>query len=253
MKNVVAYCRVSTDAQSGEDRFGIEAQKANIMEYCNNNNMQISEWYIDEGESGIKEMRPRLDALLYGEIKNPPIHAVIVSKSDRIARSIKLYYYYMMLLEKKGMQLLSATEQVVNDETGLGEVYKMLMLFVAEQERSNITKRTSGGRATKASKGGYSGGRTPFGYRAQDKMMVVVPDEAESVRMIFNMKDSGATYQSITNALNGIGKTNKSGTSFSISTVQTILGNRKVYEGMYRYGKNGKWVRGQHEPILKGE
>ena len=48
MKNVVAYCRVSTDGQVGEDKFGIEAQKEQIMEYCSRNAMQISAWYIDE-------------------------------------------------------------------------------------------------------------------------------------------------------------------------------------------------------------
>ena len=62
----------------------------------------------------------------------------MVYKSDRVARHINTYYYYMMLLEKKGMDLLSATEPIVNDESGLGEVYNTLMLFVAEQERNGI-------------------------------------------------------------------------------------------------------------------
>lgn len=250
MKNVVAYCRVSTDAQAGEDRFGIESQKEQIMAYCAKNDMQISDWYIDEGESGVKENRPRLDALLYGDIKNPPVEAVIVAKSDRMARDIKLYYYFMMLLEKKGMQLISATESVVNDDTGLGNVYRSLMLFVAEQERSNITRRTSGGRVVKASKGGYAGGRAPYGYEVRDKQLVVVTEEAEVVREIFAMRRDGATYQQVVDTLNAEGKTNKSGGKFSISTVQVILGNEKLYQGMYKYGKAGEWVQGQHEAIL---
>lgn len=129
MENVVGYCRVSTDGQVGEDKFGIESQKEIVMDYCAKHDMQISDWYIDEGESGVKENRPALDALLFGEIKNPPVKAVVVPKSDRIARDIKLYFYYMMLLEKKGIHLISATEEVVNDETGLGNVYKALMLL----------------------------------------------------------------------------------------------------------------------------
>ena len=251
MKNVVAYCRVSTDAQAGEDRFGLDAQKEQIMAYCAANDMQISAWYVDEGESGAKESRPELDKLLFGEIQNPPVEAVIVYKSDRIARSIKLYYYYMMLLEKKGMQLLSATEQIVNDETGLGDVYKSLMLFVAEQERKNITKRTSSGRRVKAARGGYSGGRPPYGYVVKDGGLVIEPTEAETVRLIFEMRDSGATLQEITDELNRRGRVTKRGKRFAISTVQTIVGNRPVYEGMYRYG-GGDWVEGQHEGILNG-
>ena len=251
MKNVVAYCRVSTDAQAGDDKYGIEAQKRVIMEYCSKNDMQISGWYIDEGESGVKENRPQLNALLYGEVQNPPVEAVIVYKSDRIARDIKLYFYYMMLLEKKKIELISATEPIVDDGTGLGNVYRSLMLFVAEQERANITRRTSGGRAIKSSKGGYSGGRPPYGYKPVDGVLTIIPAEAEVVRKIFEMKKSGATYQQVCDALNEEGKTNRSGTKFSISTVQTILANENTYRGMYRYGKSGEWVKGVHEPILK--
>ena len=63
----------------------------------------------------------------------------------------------------------------------------------------------------------------------------------------------GATYQTICDTLNKHGKTNRSGTKFSISTLQVIIDNKPLYEGMYRYGKDGDWVQGEHEPILKGE
>ena len=33
MKNVVAYIRVSTDGQVGEDKFGLEAQRQQILDY----------------------------------------------------------------------------------------------------------------------------------------------------------------------------------------------------------------------------
>ena len=256
MKNVIAYVRVSTDGQAMDDKFGIESQKEIIAGYCEKHDMSIMEWYIDRGESGVKENRPQLDAILYGEIKNPPVEAVVVAKSDRMARDIKLYYYFMMLLEKRGMKLVSATEEVVNDDTGLGNVYKALMLFVAEQERNNITKRTSGGRAVKSANGGYSVGRTPFGYKAENHQMVIEPEEAEVVREIFRLKDGeGFTYQAVAEALNQEGKVNRSGKPFIISTIQTIYENKKVYQGMYRYGKrsnkDAEWVPGQHEPILR--
>lgn len=253
MENVVAYCRVSTDGQVGEDKFGIDSQKEIIMKYCQEHGMQISDWYIDEGISGVEESRPALDELLFGEIKNPPVTAVITAKSDRIARNIKLYFYYMMLLEKKGIHLVSATEEVVNDDTGLGNVYRSLMLFVAEQERANINKRTAGGRKIKAASGGYSGGRPPYGYEPVNGRLQIVPEEAEVIRYVFSAKDGGAKYKDICDTLNAQGKKNRSGTKFSISTLQVILDNRKLYQGMYRYGKSEEWVKGQHEPILKGD
>lgn len=250
MKNVVAYCRVSTDAQAGDDRFGIESQKGQIMAYCAKNDMQISDWYIDEGESGAKESRPELDRLLFGDVSNPPVEAVVVYKSDRVARDIKLYFYYMMLLQKKGIELISATEPFVDDESGLGNVYRSLMLFVAEQERKNITRRTSSGRAIKAARGGYSGGRAPYGYKVKHGALEIVPDEADTIRQIFAMRDAGQTLQGIAGALNALGRKTKSGGAFATSTVQTIVDNRPVYEGMYRYG-GGDWVHGVHEAILE--
>lgn len=253
MKNVVAYCRVSTDGQAQEDKCGIDSQKAIIMKYCAEHEMQISDWYIDEGESGVKESRPALDELLFGEVRNPPVTTVVVAKSDRMARDIKLYFYYMMLLEKKGIELISASEPFVDDGTGLGNVYRSLMLFVAEQERMNINKRTSGGRKIKAARGGYSGGRPPYGYKPVDGNLVIVPEEADVVRYVINAKKSGETFQRICDKLNAEGKTNRSGTKFSISTIQVILENEPMYRGMYRYGKGGEWVKGQQEAILTGD
>lgn len=253
MKRVVAYCRVSTDAQAGEDRFGIESQKQTIMAYCRSNDAVVTDWYIDEGESGVKESRPALDELLYGDIKNPPIEAVIVAKSDRIARDIKLYFYYLMLLKKKGIDLISATEAVVNDETGLGSVYKALMLFVAEQERMNITKRTLGGRITKAKSGGRACGRSPYGYAAQDGMLVIVPEEAEVIRKIFKARSEGETMRGICEMLNKEGIKTKRGSAFLPSTLQIYFENEPLYRGMTRFGKKSEWVKGQHEPILTDE
>lgn len=250
MKNVVAYIRVSTDAQASEDKFGIEAQKEAIMKYCAENDMQISEWYIDEGVSGIKESRPELDRLLFGEISNPPVEAVIVYKSDRMARDIKLYFYYMMLLEKKGISLLSATEAEVDDGTGLGTVYKALMMFVASEERKNITRRTMSGRIVKASKGGYAGGRAPMGYMIENGKLVINEEEAPAVRFIFAQKESGNTMLGTVKALNEAGYKTRNGKEFVISTVQSIWNNEQTYHGMYRYGKNSEWVKGEHEPLL---
>ena len=249
MKNVVAYIRVSTDGQCGDDKFGLEVQRAQIIEYCAKNDMNILKWYTDEGESGAKE-RPGFDEIVYGEVSNPPYEAVVVAKSDRVARDINIYYYYKMLLVKKDVKLISIAE----DFGQFGVFASMLEAFtlcVAEMERDNINKRTSSGRKAKASKGGYSGGRPPYGYTPLNGKLVIVPEEAEVVRFVIESKESGKTFQTICDALNEQGKTNRSGTKFSISTLQVIIDNKPLYQGMYRYGKDSEWIEGEHEPILK--
>ena len=248
--NVIAYIRVSTDGQVGDDKFGLDVQKQNIQDYCNKNGHTILKWFTDEGESGAKE-RPGFDEIVYGDVSNPPYEAVIVAKSDRVARDINVYYYYKMLLTKKNVSLISIAEDF--GQFGIfANILEAFTLCVAELERDNINKRTSGGRRAKAARGGYSGGRPPYGYVPQNGKLVIVPEEAEIVRYVIEAKENGSTYQTICNSLNEAGKTNRSGTKFSISTLQVIIDNKPLYQGMYRYGKDSEWTQGEHEPILEG-
>lgn len=248
MKNVVAYVRVSTDGQLGEDKFGLEAQKKQIIDYCAKNDMNILRWYSDEGESGAK-YRPGFDEIVFGEVSNPPCEAVVVAKSDRVARDINIYFSYQGMLLRKNIELISIGE----DFGQFGVFANMLKAFTltfAEMERDNINKRTSSGRRIKAAKGGYSGGRAPMGYSVQDGKLVINPSEAEVVRFIFTEKANGNTMLGTMNALNEAGYKTRNGKAFVISTVQSIWHNERTYRGEYRYGKDGEWVEGVHEPIL---
>lgn len=252
MKKVVAYIRVSTEAQCKDDKFGLEVQRDMIAEYCAKNEMEVVEWFTERGVSGAKDNRPEFSKILNGAVSNPPIEAVVVAKNDRIARDVNLYFAYKYQLSKQNIELVSVTE----DFGQLGVFAPVLEAFIASMaqvERDLITTRTSGGRAVKASKGGYSGGRPPYGYISQNKKLVVVPEEAEVVRYIFSERDDGATYRDIVNGLIDRGIKNRQGNYFTITTIKSMIDNRKTYEGMYRYGESDEWIRGEHEPILKSE
>lgn len=252
MKNAVGYCRVSSAMQAGEDKFGLPEQKSIIEEYARKNGYAISDWYIDAGISGTKEDRPALNRLLYGDIANPPVECVICAKSDRIARDIKLYYYILMLLEKKSISLVSATERDDELGDGMGGIYKSLMMFVAEQERRNITIRTMGGKIQKAAKGGYAAGRPPYGYHAENKRLIISPPEAEIVREVFRMRRSGMPAQAIGETLYERGIKTRSGRMFTPRHIFNILENELVYHGYYRFGPSD-WVPGLQDPILNIE
>ena len=248
MKNVVAYIRVSTDGQCADDKYGLDAQRKSIQEFCDKNEYNILKWFTDEGESGAEE-RPGFDEIVYGEVSNPPYDAVIVAKSDRVARDINIYYYYKMLLTKKNVKLISIAEDF-GQFGAFASILEAFTICVAELERANINKRTSGGRKIKAAHGGYSGGKAPMGYKVENKQLVINPDEAEVVKFIFERKFSGKTMLSTVDALNDAGYKTRNGKAFVISTVQSIWNNEPTYRGMYRYGKNSEWVQGVHEPIL---
>lgn len=247
---VAAYLRVSTDGQIGEDKFGLDVQLTTIQKYCAEHGHTLTTIFRDEGESGAKT-RPGFDAIVYDTTlpDQLPYEAIVVAKSDRVARDINIYFYYKMLLRKRNLQLISIAE----DFGQFGIFASMLEAFtlcVAEMERENINKRTSGGRALKASRGGFSGGRAPMGYMIKDKQLVINPDEAKVVRRIFYEHDrNGCKLEDIANILNREGYRSRSTKPFSISTVHSILQNRRTYEGFYHYS-GSDWVKGQHEAIL---
>lgn len=249
MRNVIGYIRVSTDAQAGEDRFGISAQRELIEEYCAKNDMRVIKWFHDEGESGAKE-RPGMDEIAYSEdYTNPPFEAVVVAKSDRVARDINVYFYYKMMLRKKNVELISVSE----DFGQFGAFAAMLEAFTicaAEMERNNITFRMSGGRKQKAKAGGYAGGKVPYGYEAHNGELFINEQEAEIVRFIFNAVANGASYRGVISELQQCGHKTRKGKEFAVSTIQSILGNERLYQGEYRYGKEGEWVKGQQDAIL---
>jgi len=248
-KNAVGYIRVSTEQQAQDDKFGIDVQKQAILLYANENGYNIVDWKIDEA-SGASEERPALNQILYGDtVTNPPFEAVIVFKNDRLARKMKLYFYYLYTLEKKNIKLLSTVEEF-DEGDDMANIYRALLQFVAEQERKNIALRTGKGRSIKAQCGGYSGGRCPYGYKVENGRLIINEAERPIVEYIFAEKAKGTPMMTIADNLTDMGYRTRKGTKFQAKTVSSILQNKPLYEGMYKYG-DMNWVKGVHEPILK--
>lgn len=249
-KNAIGYIRVSTEQQAKDEKYGIDVQKQAILLYANDNGYNIVEWKIDE-ISGVKDDRPALNEILYGDnVTNPPYEAVIVFKNDRLARDTKLYFYYLYSLEKKNIKLISTKEEF-SEGNEFANIYRALLQFVAEQERKNIALRTSKGRSIKAQCGGYAGGRAAYGYKIESGRLVINEEERPIVEYIFKRKKEGAAMLTISDELYDSGFRTRKGTHFTAATVSSILNNEPLYRGMYKYGKEMNWVRGVHEPILK--
>lgn len=245
-KRVIAYVRVSTEGQV-KDGYGLEAQERDIRVYCAKNDMELMKVYREEGVSGAKEDRPVFNKILYGEAQNPPVEGIVVAKNDRVARDINIYYYYKMLLKKKDIELISVAE----DFGEFGVMARFLEAFtmcVAEMERDNIKKRTSAGRSMKIGRGGFAGGRVPYGYDNVEKELRVNEEEAKVVREIFELRGKGWKLREIAELMNLRGIKSKSGKEFTIVTVQNVLKNEFIYKGKLKYDKSV--YEGVHEAIL---
>ena len=249
MRNGIGYIRVSTNEQSKEDRFGKQAQKEAILQYAKENQIKIVQWFTDV-ISGVKEERPAWNVILMNQdVGNPPYDCVVVYKSDRVARDVQLYFYFEFLLRKKNVELLAVKDDFAGVPDAFKGIMKSLVIFMAEQERNNINMRTSAGRKMKASVGGYAGGRCPYGYDVVSGTLQINDAQAQVVRMIFEMRKQGSTFQSIADFLNENHIYTKTGKLWQSPTVKAIIDNKKFYQGYYRYGTK-EYIKGSQEAII---
>lgn len=240
----IGYVRVSTKGQAGDDRCGVEAQKAAILKYAKDFGYTITEFIVDK-ISGVKEQREGFDRILYGNIQTD---AVIVYKSDRVARETKLYFYYLYTLEKKNIKLISVTEEF-DEGNAMANIYRALLQFVAEQERQNIRARTMAGKLIKKMTGGYVGGGVPLGYMAICGKLYADPDGKKVVRLIYKLYSEGLGCTRITWELYTRKIKTKRGKDFSEMAVSRILKMRKFYEGFVLV--DNEFIKGEQEAILK--
>lgn len=247
LKNAVGYIRINSNELSDVE-FGIEEQKQAILKYANDNGYGIVEWKIDT-VNGANDSCPELNEILYGDVSNPPFEAVIIFENDVFAHDIKLFFYYFYVLDKKNIKLL-CTQQNFAEGDKVANVCHDLICYVAEQERRNIALRTGRARSIKASCGGYSGGRCPYGYKVEAGRLVINEDERPIVEYVFKRYDEHIPMLTIADELNDLGYRTRKGTRFQNTSVRSIVNNRPLYEGMYKYGKTMNWVKGVHEPIL---
>lgn len=241
--------RVSTKEQG--DKYGFEAQQRDIEEYARKNGYEIID-YVRDSASGVSEDRDGWNRIIADpKVQNPPYQAVIVFKSDRVARDIQLYFYFEWQLKKKGVELIAVNDGFPDVPNDYKSVIKTFIIFSAEQERKNITLRTKGGRSIKAKIGGYAGGRPPFGYKSLNGELVVDVHESEIVKLIFNLRQTGSSYNQIADYLNARELYTRTGALWNRSLVFQICKNENTYRGLYHYGKGNEWVKGKHEAILK--
>ena len=254
-KNAIGYIHVGTENLDSGNEYEIDTQKEKILAYANRQGYNIVEWFYDESINSEAQnlVMEWMQILNSEDITNPPFAAIIAFKNNLVAQDTKLYFYYLYVLEKRNIKLLCTQE--IFPEGDITNIYRELMLFVAEQERKNIAVRTGNGRKIKAAAGGYSGGRAPYGYKIEHGRMVINEEEAEIVKEIFARKGTMPILR-IAEWLNEAGYKTRSGGCFYASGVKAIVENEQTYRGMYRYGrgkdkKNVPWVKGVHEPILK--
>ena len=157
----IGYARISTTDQNPEAQ--TDALTAAGCERT----------FVDHGVSGKLAKRPKLDAVMdyvrAGDV-------LVITKLDRLGRSVKNLIELAERLDKAGVGLL-VLHQGIDTTTPAGKMLFHVLAAIAEFERDLISERTKDG-LTAARARGRKGGRRP----------VLTPDKLATARTLVDGK-----------------------------------------------------------------
>lgn len=183
-KKAYVYTRVSTLMQV--DGNSLEGQLKEIERYCEFTDTDIVAVYSDEGKSGKSIAgRAEFQRMMKDIQEKEEVDYVIVWKLSRFGRNAKDTLNSLEILQRHGVELCTAVERI-NSGDKMGIFMLTMLSALAEMERENIIEQTNNGKKYNALDGNWNGGAAPYGYKLVEKKLVVVPEEAEVVKRIFN-------------------------------------------------------------------
>ena len=247
----VGYIRVSTEDQT--QGYSLDAQRAEIKRYCEDNGYKLIRIYADEGESahtGEISKRPELKRLLE-DAKQRQFDIVVVHTLDRWARNMRVQVEALQILGDARIGFASVTEDI-DYTTPEGKLMLTMMGAFAEFFSAHLGRHVKKAVRQRAEQG-LQNGSVPFGYRTDPETGVPcpVPDEAEAVRTAFAKRDAGESLLAIADWLHAQsfrprGKTER----FTEWAVRDMLCSR-FHLGVVKL--NGVEFPGKHEGIIAGD
>ncbi len=253
------YKRKSTDHNLDLAFNSLDAQREACEAYIKS---QAHEgWRLAPGEfddgafSGASLDRPALQALLE-EIRAGKIDIIVVYKVDRLTRSLADFAKLVELFDEHGVSFVSVT-QSFNTTSSMGRLTLNVLLSFAQFEREVIGERVRDKISASKRKGIWVGGPVALGYRSVDKKLQVVPEEAQTVRLIFEKYLELGSVQQLAAWLDeqnvrpkprqlSSGKTIQA-ERFRVGPLAYMLRNR-FYIGEIAY--KGEVHKGEHESIV---
>lgn len=194
---VAAYCRVSTEQEEQQSSYQVQ-----IAYYTNLINRK-KEWtlagiFADEGISGTQTKNRTGFKRMIRMCKNKKIDLVITKSISRFARNTVDCLEYVRQLKDLGIGVIFEKENI-NTLTMTSEFMIALYGSFAQAESESISKNVSWGKEK-----AYREGRVQFQYkhllgykRGDNGEPEIVPEEAETVRLIFKLFLDGYSMKEI--------------------------------------------------------
>ena len=164
MSNRVAlYLRVSTSRQAEKD-LSIPDQRRQAKVYCTAKDWRIVAEYVERGASATDDRRPEFQRMIEAACSAAkPFDVILVHSFSRFFRDAVNSGLYQRKLEKRGVRVVSITQEVGNDATG--KFVKQIIAAADELSSAENAKHVLRSMKENARQGFWNGSRPPYGYR----------------------------------------------------------------------------------------
>ena len=225
---VAAYCRVSTAQEEQQNSYQVQ-----IAYYTDLINRK-KEWtlagiFADEGISGTQTKKRTEFNRMIRMCRNKKIDLVITKSISRFARNTVDCLEYVRQLKDLGIGVIFEKENI-NTLTMTSEFMIALYGSFAQAESESISKNVSWGKGK-----AYREGKVQFQYKyllgykkGADGKPEIVPEEAETVRLIYTLFLDGYSMSRIKKLLENKGILTSQGNKvWNESLIRSILKNEK--------------------------
>ena len=220
---VCAYARVS----SAKDAMlhSLSAQVSYYSSYIQQNpDWEYKGVYADEAFTGTKDNRPEFQRLL-NDCRAGKLDLIITKSISRLARNTVTMLETVRELKALNIDIYFE-EQNIHSLSGDGELMLTILASYAQEESLSVSENCKWRIRTQFAKG-RPVSISMLGYKLIQGKLVIIPEEAEVVRMIFCDYLSGMSKVGIAQKLNELGIKTKRGGIWHESMVKYLLENEK--------------------------
>jgi site-specific DNA recombinase len=229
-KRVGIWIRVSTEDQAqGESPAHHEFR---AQRYAKENSWTVVEVYDLAGVSGKSVWEHPECQRMLRDVKRGHIQGLIFSKLARLARNTKELLDFAQYFEKHKATLVSIEERI-DTGTPAGILFYTMLGAIGQWEREEITSRLRSSIGVRAKLGKPLNGLAPYGYKWQEKRLVLVPAEAAVRREAFELFLAHRRKGVVARLLHEKGYRTRSGKKFADVHVDRMLRCSSAM-GLYR-------------------
>ena len=209
-RTVVFYGRVSTEH---------EAQLSaleNQMQWYNDQakyhpNWNVIDKYIDEGITGTQAKKRPSFLRMIEDAKSGKFDLIVTREVCRFARNTVDTLNFTRELKNIGVEVLFVDDNIWTMD-GDGELRLSLMATLAQEESRKVSERVKAGQKISRENKMLYGSGNILGYdRKAGESYTINPEQAETVRMIFDLYEQGLGGAKIAKVLTERGRKNTSG------------------------------------------